>query len=178
MSSRPPHPPFTSTLANPFPSCPFAHSRPAPSYTHLDCVLVDPLHPWFLSWTEHPLEMGAGTWTMLLYSSFLNVDVEMRFSTCHFHLSVWKCFSCKDSLYTWVCCLLHIFFFLFSHFLSSFVSVLSYNTSTNCWACLNKTDVATDAGSLGTNLLCLKPNIKKVGGRDTKQSITRTQKIV
>lgn len=83
---------------------------------------------------------GNGSWNLsnAIVQFFSKCRYGNQISTCHFHLSVWKCFPCEDSLYTWVCCLLHIFFFLFSHFLSSFVSVLSFNMSTDCWACLTR----------------------------------------
>lgn len=79
MPFHPPPPPLHLCPGQPFPYVPLAHSKHAHGSTHLDCVLVDSLYPSFLSWTKHPLAMGAGTWAMLLYSSFLSVDMETRF---------------------------------------------------------------------------------------------------
>lgn len=122
------HLPHTSALANPFPTCPSASSRPAHGSAHPDgipcilCTLHFPPGPNILQKWELELEQRCCT--------VLSVEMETRLRPAVFRWSVWKCFPCKDSLCTWVCCLHDIFlFFLFSRFLSSFVSVLSFNMS-------------------------------------------------
>lgn len=134
---RPPH----SIPSAPSPSTPRPRPlQPSPgqhSARLYSCWCSFPCH--VLSWTKHPLEMGAGIGTMLLYSPFISVNMEIRDFDMPFPLVCIEMFFFAKILSTQVCCLLHILFFLsFSHFLSFFFSVLSYNMSSDCWACLTR----------------------------------------
>lgn len=59
------------------------------------CSCDSPSHCLF-SWAEQPLEVGVGVWAlMLLYSSFINVNMEKDFDTSTFTCLYWNIFLVK-----------------------------------------------------------------------------------